>query len=77
MLEELDTEPKKIKSRKATSVKEIPPEVWKIRKFFDIFLRLCSIMYKQNTTASFPSPKKGGFEIPKNYSCISLIAIVV
>ena len=38
MEKELDAVPKKIKSGKAAGLNEIPPEVWKTRKFDDILL---------------------------------------
>ena len=45
----LDKVLKTIKNRKAAGLNEIPPEVWKTRKFDDILLRLCYAVYKQNT----------------------------
>ena len=38
----------KIKNRKAASLDEIPPEVWKIRKFNDLLLQYCNTVYNQN-----------------------------
>ena len=38
----------KNKSRKAAGHNEIPPKVWKIRKFDGILLKLCNAVYKQN-----------------------------
>ena len=40
--EELDLVLRKIKNRKAAGLDEIPPEVWKTRKFDDILLRPCN-----------------------------------
>ena len=40
---------KKIKTRKSAGLQEILPEVWKTREFDNILLRLCNIVYKQNT----------------------------
>ena len=48
MKEKLNVVLTKIKSRNATGFDEIPPEVWKTRKF-DILFRLCNLTYKQNT----------------------------
>ena len=47
--EELDLVARKIKNRKAAGLDEIPPEVWKTRKFDDILLRFCNAVYNQNT----------------------------
>ena len=55
---------KKIKSRKASGLDDIPPEVWKIRTIDDIRLQLYKDLYKQNTTEKRkkgsipPSPRK-------------------
>ena len=38
----------KIKDKKAASLDEIPPEVWKTRKFDDMLLRYCNAVYNQN-----------------------------
>ena len=48
MLEELDSVLRKIKNRKAAGLDEIPPEVWKIRQFYDILLQHCNAVYNQN-----------------------------
>ena len=47
--DELDVELMKIKNRKAAGLYEIPPEVWKTRKFDDILLRSCNTVYNQST----------------------------
>ena len=47
-LEELDSVPRKTKNRKAAGLDEIPREVWKTRKFYDILLRHCNAVYNQN-----------------------------
>ena len=39
----------KIRSRKAASLNEIPPEIWKTTKFDDLLLWLCNTLYEQNT----------------------------
>ena len=39
----------KIKNRKAVDFDEIPPEVWKTRKFEDLLFQFCNAVYKQNT----------------------------
>ena len=36
------------KSKKAAGIDEMPPEVWKTRKFDNILLWLCNTVYKQN-----------------------------
>ena len=47
--EEFDVVLTKIKNRKAASLEEIQPEVWKARKFDDLLLRYCKAVYKRNT----------------------------
>ena len=46
--EELNSVLRKIKNRERVWLNEIPPEVWKIRKFDDILLRHCNAVYNQN-----------------------------
>ena len=46
MQEELDIG--KIKNSKAACFVEIPPEVWKTRKFDDLLLQYCNAVYNQN-----------------------------
>ena len=46
--EELDPVLRKIKNRKTAGLDEIPPEMWKTRKFDDILLRYCNAVYNQN-----------------------------
>ena len=46
MEEELDAVLIKTKSRKAAALDKISPEVWKTKKFDDILLRLCNVVYK-------------------------------
>ncbi len=48
-MQELDVVLTKTKNRKAASLDEIPPEVWKIRKFNDLLVQYCDTVYKQNT----------------------------
>ena len=63
-LEELDSVLRKSKNRKAAGLDEIPPEVWKTRKFDDILLRHRNAVYNQNPIdrwmkdASSPSLKR-------------------
>ena len=63
--EDLDSILRKIKNRKAASLEEIPPEVWKTREFDDILLQRCNAIYNQNTINRWtkgwilPFPKKG------------------
>ena len=47
--QELDVILAKTKNRKATVFYEIPPEIWKTRKFDDLLLRYCNAGYIQNT----------------------------
>ena len=46
--EELDSVLSHILNRKAAGLDDIPPEVWKTRKFDDILLRHCNAVYNQN-----------------------------
>ena len=79
--EELDSVLEKIKNRKAAGLDEIPPEVWKIRKFDDILLRQCNAVYSQNRIERWmkgcilPFPKKGDLGLAKNYRGITLTSI--
>ena len=80
--EELDLVLRKIKNRKAAGLDEIPPEVWKTRKFNDILLRHFNVIYNQNPIdrwmkgCIFPFPKKGNLRFTKNYRGITLMSIV-
>ena len=62
--EELDVVLTKFRSRKAAGLDEIPPEIWKTRKFDDLLLRYCITVYNQNTIHRWtkccilPFPKK-------------------
>ena len=47
--DEFDVVLTKIKNGKAAGF-EIPPEVWKTRKFDELLLRYCHALYDQNTT---------------------------
>ena len=47
-LEELNSVFRKIKNIKAAGFDEIPPEVWKNRKFSGMLLRHCNNVYNQN-----------------------------
>ena len=72
---------KKIKNRKAAGLDEIPPEVWKTRKFDDILLRHCNAVCNQNPIDRWmkgcilPFPKKGNLGLAKNYRGITLTSI--
>ena len=71
----------KIKSRKAAGLDEIPPEVWKSRKFAYRLFRFCNIVYKQKTIEKWtkecilPFPEKGDRRITKNYRSLTSIAV--
>ena len=79
--EELDSVLRKIKNRKAAGLDEIPPEVWKTRKFDDILLRHCNAVYNQNPIDRWmkgcilPFPKKGNLGLAKNCRGITLTSI--
>ena len=81
--EELDSELRKIKNRKAVRLGEIPPEVWKTRNFNDILLGHCNAVYNPNPMdrwmkgCIFPFPKKGDLGLAKNYRGITLTSISV
>ena len=47
-IKELGVVRTKIKNRKAAGFDEIPPELWKTRKFDNIMLRYCNTEYNQN-----------------------------
>ena len=69
-VEELEAVLKKIKSRKAAGLNEI---VWKMRKFDNILLQLCSAVHKQNTQPHFL--KKSDLGIIKHHRGLTLAAI--
>ena len=79
--EKLDAVWKKIKNKKAASLDEIHPEVWKTKKFNEIFFRLCNAVYKQNTTEKWTKIfillflKNCDLGIIKNYGSFTLTAI--
>ena len=79
--EELNSILRKIKNRKAAGLDEIPPEVWKTRKFDDILLRDCNAVNNQNPIDRWmkrcilPFPKKGDLGLAKNYRSITLTSI--
>ena len=79
--EELDSVLRKIKNRKAAGLDEIPPEVWKTRKFKDILLQQYNTVYNQNRVERWmkgcilPFPKKGDLGLAKNYWGITLTSI--
>ena len=74
--EELDVVLIKINNRKAASLDEIPPEVWKTRKFNDIVLRYCNTIYNQNIIDRWTKGcilsflKKSDLGIAKNYQLL-------
>ena len=78
---ELDVVLKKLATGKATPLDNIPPEVWKTRKFDDILLALCNGVYDGNSIISWgegcilPFPKKGDLGLTDNYRGITLTAI--
>ena len=69
------------KIRKAAGQDEMPPELWKVRKFDKMLLWLCNPGNKQNLIEKLmkgsivPFLKKGELKITKNYKGITLIAI--
>ena len=79
--EELDSVLRKIKNRKAAGLDELPPEVWKTRKFDYILLRHCNVVYNQNPIDRWMKgcilafPKKGDLGLAKNYPGITLTSI--
>ena len=68
----------KIKNWKAASFDEIPPEVWKTRKFEDLLLQYCNQNTIERCTEGsiFPFPKKGDLGIRKNNQGITLTSVV-
>ena len=81
MEKEFDAELKKIENRKATGLNEIPPEVWKTRKFDGILLWLYNTVHELNIKEKWTKsctlcfPKKGDFRITKNYRGITLMTL--
>ena len=81
MQDEFDVVQRKIKNRKAAGLDEMPPEVWKTRKFDDIMLAYCNALYNHNTTDRSTKGwvlsffKKGDIRIAKNYRGITLTSI--
>ena len=79
--EELDSVLRKIKNMKAAGLDEIPPEIWKTRRFDDILLRHCNAVYNQNPIDRWmkgcilPFPKKSDLGLAKNYRGITLTSI--
>ena len=79
--EKLDLVIRKIKSRKAAGLDEIPPEVCKTRQFDEILLRKCNAVYNQNRIERWtkgcilPFPKKGDLGLANNYRGITLTSI--
>ena len=79
--EELNVLLTKIKSRRAADLDEIPPEVWKTRKFDDQLLWFCNTVYEWNTIEKWtkgcilPFDKKGNLGTTKNYRGITLTFI--
>ena len=69
------------KNRKAADLNEIPPEVWKTRKFDDILLRYWNAVCNQYTIDRWtkgcilPFSKKSDIGITKNYWGITLTSI--
>ena len=79
--EELETVLKKLKNKKAPGLDEIPPEVWKTRRFNDILLKSCNSLYNQSSIQIWtegcilPFPKKGDLSLATNYRDITLTPI--
>ena len=79
--EELDPVHRKNKNRITAGLDEVPPEVWKTRKFDDILLRHCNAVYNQSPIKRWmkgcilPFPKKGDLGLAKNYRGITLTSI--
>ena len=79
--EELETVLKKLKNKKAPRLDEIPPEVWKTRRFNDILLKSCTSLYNQSSIQIWtegcilPFPKKGDLSLATNYRGITLTPI--
>ena len=79
--EELETVLKKLKNKKAPGLDEIPPEVWKTRRFNDILLKSCNSLYNQSSIQIWtegcilPFPKKGDLSLATNYRGITLTPI--
>ena len=75
-----EEEQTKTKSRKVAGLDEIPPKIWKTRKYDELLLRFSNAIYKQNTTEKWtkgcPHPKKGNLGITKIYRSITLVANV-
>ena len=72
---------RKIENRKAEGLDEIPPEIWKTRKFDEILLRHCNAVYNQNPVDRWmkgcipPFTKMGDLGLAKNYRGITLTSI--
>ena len=64
---------RKIKNRKTACLNEIPPEVWKTRKFHDLQFWYCNIIFNQNTIDRWT---KVDPRITQNYWGINLTSIV-
>ena len=79
--EKLNVRLTKIKNRKAAGLDEIPPEVWKTRKFDNIQLWYCNAVHNHNIidrgikSCILPFLKKGDLRIVKNYWGITLTSI--
>ena len=73
ILKEFDLVLRKNLYRKAAGLDEVPPDVWKTRKFDDILVQYCNTVYNQNTIERWtkghilPFFKKVDFGIAKNY----------
>ena len=58
----------KIKNKKATGLDEMPPKVWKTKKFDDILLQYITKTQTDRQKVAFPlSRKKDDFGIAENY----------
>ena len=83
MQEELDLTLRTIKNRKASSLDEIPSEIWKTRKSDELLLQKCNGVHNQNTIDGWTKgcilsfPKNGDLGIAKNYQGITFTSIAV
>ena len=77
MQEELDSVLRKMKTRKAAGLDEIPSEIWKTRPSDNILLWHCNAVYNQNTIdrwtkgCIFPFLKKRDLGLAENYRGIN------
>ena len=69
-----------MKNRKAAGLDGIRPDIRKTRKLDNVLLRLCNVVYNQNTIDKWTKrcrchfPKKGDLGLAKNYRSITVIS---